>query len=87
MKKVTLPADANPTDMQALAQQTTEELSKRIGVDGVFVFCLRRSDDSMGAGYSAPDLPIDVMIGCVITMLAQLRNKTIAALKKTPQGT
>lgn len=46
-----------------------------IKVDAVFVLCFRASDDTAGSALVAPDMPIDAMIGMVVSALAKLRSE------------
>jgi hypothetical protein len=66
-------------DMQELATQTALDLGTRIGVDGVIVVIVRKGDDTMGCALNAPHLPVDVMIGCMVQLIGEVRGKLVQA--------
>ena len=68
-----------PTDMEKLAVETATALKQRIGVDAAFVFVLRKSDDTMGGGITAGDLPLDFIVGSIVSILGHHRRDIIQA--------
>ena len=71
-----------PDDMIVIATSLAEsvahiskvtESNGGIRVDGIFVLCFRASDDSAGSALVAPDIPIDAMIGMIVSALGKLR--------------
>ena len=59
--------------MTTAAQLVAEELIERIGIDGVFVLLIRKSDDTMGAAVAGSKVEFDVLVGCTVEMLGHLR--------------
>ena len=66
----------SPDDMAVVATSLAENAGAGgIKVDAVFVLCFRASDDTAGSALVAPDMPIDAMIGMVVSALAKLRSE------------
>lgn len=66
----------SPDDMAVVATSLAENAGAGgIKVDAVFVLCFRASDDTAGSALLAPDMPIDAMIGMVVSALAKLRSE------------
>lgn len=68
-----------PDDMVVMATTLAESVAhcskNAVRVDGIFVLCFRASDDTAGSALVAPDMPIDAMIGMVVSALAKLRSE------------
>jgi hypothetical protein len=82
-----------PDDMAVIATSLAEstanvakasEANGGIKVDAVFVLCFRASDDSAGSALVAPGIPIDAMIGMIVSALGKLRSSppTSSSLEK-----
>lgn len=60
-------------------------------VDGIFVLCFRASDNTCGGAIHAPAVPIDSMIGMVVSILGKIRiqraEEEAVAVKAASSGT
>ncbi len=69
---------SEPDDMAviatSLAKTATRENASGTKVDAIFVLCFRADDDTAGSALVAPDMPIDAMIGMVVSALGKLRS-------------